>query len=1698
MSKEEDILGLIELQYDRQHRMERLLDNARKSGQLKSVGGLTSRLQVLDTYWAQFQDDHRTIRASRLKTVRESDYVRQDACGTVQEVYIAQRAEIQTLLDGLKVQEAESAAHAVPAQAVVPEASLPRIPIPKFEGKFDEWRNFKDLFESLIVDNPSLASVHRMHYLKQSVSGEPERLLRHYGVATGSFEQAWEALCARYDNRRLLVDQHLDAFRDIGPMRQESVSEVRRLLDRASELRAALRLLDQPVDAWDVILVNILRSKLDSATRRAWEMATADRREPVSWDRLAVFLDERRVALEAVAAAPSIGDGPRASSASERTSRRSLHLHRPKPTRCAECGSEHGLRECTAFKDRPVSSRRARAATCPSKGRCRKCGEPHQSLLHSARQSPAPALGKAPVTAHAATRMPAQRILLATARVCLMASDGRSAVARALIDQGSEVSLVSEALAQRLRASRRSLDVGLSGVSEGPPQRVRTSTSLRLRATAGLPFSTTVEALILPRLTAYYPPQRARLTGKWSHLRNLRLADDHDDDERIEAILGAEVFAEIVLTGLRRGPRGAPIAQRTRLGWVLFGALPSAAGAGGSHCHVVQCASDNMADLLRRFWEVEEIPVASQLSEEERACEEFFAASFRRRADGRYQVRLPFRSPPTELPLGDTRRIATASLHRLERRLLRQPSLGGAYRDFLDDYERQGHMIRLPLNVETPRPSYFIPHHPVIKQAPELKVRVVFNASQASTNGRSLNDLVHVGPRLQRELGEILLAWRMHRVAFSADIEQMFRQVRVAPEDQHLQQILWRDSQTQAISVYRLTTVTYGMACAPYLAIRTLHQLALDERERYPRAADLLCRQTYADDILAGADDLGEARHRQRELSSLLMAGGFRLRKWAVSHPELLSGIPGGDREPLVPLPDPGAVGASVLGVGWIPVEDAFYFSVNPGAPSTISKRGILSVVARLYDPLGWLGPMVVLAKILLQDLWLAGLGWDEALPSPLSRWDAFSTGLAEVSAIRVPRWTGWSPEVEIQLYGFSDASERAYAAVIYLRARRSDGTTRVALLASKTRVAPLKRVSLPRLELCGAQLLSRLMKAIVEALGCAEAPLVCWTDSSVTLHWITGHPSRWTTFVANRVSYIHESLPRASWRHVPSGDNPADCASRGLLAGGLREHALWWRGLSWLVEDPAGWPGLTCVAVDRSICEERRMVHVVAVNPEDWSGVLRACSFRKTIRVMAYMRRFLRVPRISGPLTADELSEARLRLLRITQHRFFAEELGRLKRGGALMVGSALRPLNPMMDERGLLRVGGRLQFSALPIDARQPVLLPRRSRLATLVVRDAHERTLHGGVQLTLLTVRREFWIPAGRSLVRQVIRGCVRCTRHKGTPITPFMAPLPRDRVLPHPPFSATGVDYAGPVAVRPSRGRGRTTSKGYIAVFVCFSTCAVHLEVVSDYSAPTFLAAFHRFAARQGLPVTVYSDRGTTFVGADRELRGQFEAVMALGGPVAASLSNQGTTWKFMPPSAPHFGGLWEAGVRSVKYHLRRVIGEQALTFEEFATLLARIEACLNSRPLCPLTDDPQDLESLTPGHFLIRRPLLCPPERSLGDVQVARLSRWQLLQHMTEHLWERWSREYLAQLQVRGKWLVASRPLDIGDLVILADSRFPPTRWPLGRITGLLPGPDRHVRVAQVRTADSTLTRPLVKLVRLPVDPKGAHPNQPST
>ncbi|XP_076278391.1 uncharacterized protein LOC143208143 [Lasioglossum baleicum] len=447
-------------------------------------------------------------------------------------------------------------------------------------------------------------------------------------------------------------------------------------------------------------------------------------------------------------------------------------------------------------------------------------------------------------------------------------------------------------------------------------------------------------------------------------------------------------------------------------------------------------------------------------------------------------------------------------------------------------------------------------------------------------------------------------------------------------------------------------------------------------------------------------------------------------------------------------------------------------------------------------------------------------------------------------------------------------------------------------------------------------------------------------------------------------------------------------------------------------------------------------------------------------------------------------MHEVKLILLRLEQSAAFSEDITNLRKDKPVAAKSRLAKLCPFLDQAGVLRVGGRLQAANLAYDRTHPAILPDESPLAKLWVDAAHKQCLHGGTQLTLAALRQDCWILRGRHLVNSCIHRCPVCIRWKGQTAQPRMGNLPLARVTPSRPFSRSGIDYAGPIHLRSGRGRGQRNSKGYIAVFICLATKAVHLEAVSDGSTETFLAALRRFVSRRGRCLELYSDCGRNFIGANHEQRTLLrQSVQQGGGPFAAA-STEGISWKFNPPSAPHFGGIWEAAVKSVKHHIRRVIGEQRLSFEELATLLTGIEACLNSRPLQPLSDDPEDPAALTPGHFLIGEPLLAIPEPNLDELPVSRLSRWQLVQQLRQHFWKRWSREYLNTLQTRVKWQKNKVLIKVGYLCLVKSEILPPTQWPLARVVQLHPGPDDSARVATVRTSTSQFLRPVHKLIPL--------------
>jgi len=457
-----------------------------------------------------------------------------------------------------------------------------------------------------------------------------------------------------------------------------------------------------------------------------------------------------------------------------------------------------------------------------------------------------------------------------------------------------------------------------------------------------------------------------------------------------------------------------------------------------------------------------------------------------------------------------------------------------------------------------------------------------------------------------------------------------------------------------------------------------------------------------------------------------------------------------------------------------------------------------------------------------------------------------------------------------------------------------------------------------------------------------------------------------------------------------------------------------------------------------------------------------------------------------TAPITPYELDSAKSYWVKKIQQEAFPQEIKMIAEKRALLKTSPLLRLTPFLDPNGLLRVGGRLQSALLSSSAKHPLILPRKSVLTSLIISDAHLRTLHGGTQVTLAVLRTEYWIIGGRTPVRSYILKCVRCARYRQKRAQQIMGQLPPERVTPSRPFLHSGVDYAGPFILKTWRGRNARTYKGYIALFVCLVTSAVHLEIVTNYSTDAFLAAFKRFVGRRGICATLLSDCGTNFKGADSELKSSFLSSTEETNKLANLLAKDGTHWRFIPPGAPHFGGKWEAGVKSVKYHLRRVMGSQLLTYEEINTFLVQIEAVLNSRPLCSLTEDPEDFTTLTPAHFLIGDTLATIPEPSLIEKRDSHLSRWQLISKTFESFWNHWQRDYLQRHLSIYKWNRTSDPIKTGTLVLVVDERYPPSKWPLDRIVETHPGKDGQVRVVTVRTQTSTFKRPIVKICPLPV------------
>ena len=1610
---------------------------------------------------------------------------------------------------------------------------LPKLDVPTFDGNLIHWKPFWEQFAVAVHNKRSLSNAEKTVYLQHAIKdGSAKNSIEGLSHSGDNYDEAIECLQLRYDRPRLIQRTHVQLIVDAPPLKEGNGRELRRLHDTIQQHARALKTLGCEVP--ETFLTSMIELKLDVDTLFEWQKHSQTATGVPHFHDLLQFIDLRAQASEA----------------SYATSKKQMQQPRRQPNRvgsfaansefsndCVICKTtKHPLYACNEFKAMSHDGRMRVLkvnrlcvnclgtghfkSQCKSVHRCKVCQRPHHTMLHSDspfRVDPRPrdkgAVQEDNVSSHATTRLKSN-VLLMTSRVLITSPDGSTVEARALIDNASSSSFISERLAHSLSLPRMQQSIrvsGIGGLSHKPP--LQSVTSFQLSSLQFSDKRVDVTAIIVPKVTCDLPMKPVTFGLDWTHLSHLPLADpSFGRPGRIDILLGADIFVEILGQGRRKGPAGSPTAFETDFGWVLCGDTGSTSASAQAHVHITafHTSVTSSDDILRKFWEIEESPTDQAcMSVEERTVVRHFESSHTHSKEGRFIVPLP--KDPKAPSIGESRSQAVKRFLSLERSL----NLKNRLQDFnsvMMEYIEMGHAEAIPEQdlEKPPELTFYLPMHAVYKAtSTTTKIRAVFDASAKSSTGVSLNDTLLVGPTVHPNLIDVLLRFRLYPVALTADVSKMYRAIELTEDDKDLHRFVWRSNQADTLKDYRMTRVTFGVSASSFAANMALKQNAINHCQDFPLAAEVVHECFYVDDCLTGANDTESALLLQQQLTELFSCGGFVLRKWNSSDSSVLKKIPEDlrDRNEVQTF-SKATEYSKTLGIEWNTTSDTFHLNVSkPTVVTAITKRNIVSDVAKVFDALGLFSPVTIKMKILLQRLWEVKIDWDDLVPESLLKvWMQWRMELPILTTMPIPRCyspVGFSPS-STQLHGFSDASEEAYAGVIYLRLVDSAGTVHTALVTSKTRVAPIKRLSIPRLELCGALLLTKLICHVKKVLNIPVTSVFAWTDSSIVLSWLIGNPRRFKTYVGNRVSSIIDEIPPDRWRHVPGVQNPADCASRGLFPNQLKGHQLWWKGPHWLLAEPSEWPEQPVTLCETVTAEEREtLCNLTIVNSTPIAETIiptnRFSDFTHLKRVTAWILRFidnLRATvsqrRLSSHLAVSELRSAEEYWLTIAQKESFTKEIDALKKERPLPKTSKLLPFRPTWDkERSVVRVGGRISNSTLSYSQLHPVILDGKHPITKLIIRSEHLRLMHAGPTLLLSSLNRKYHIIGARKTVRSITRQCITCRRHSVKPHNQQMGQLPIERVTVAAPFERSGVDYAGPFLIKYGHVRKPTIVKTYICLFVCLAVKAVHLELVSDMTTEAFIAALRRFIARRGCPSLIWSDHGSNFVGAKSELKAFYDLLSShiTQGAVSEFCSSHGIEWKYIPEKSPHFGGIWESAVKSAKKVLRRVLTPVKLTFEEFTTVLTQVESCLNSRPLTPVNlPDDDGIVALTPGHFLIGKPLLSLPDPQLSYRSVSLLKRWHLCQHLVRHFWERWYKEYLCTLNKYNKWRIPSRNIAIGDVVLVQETGTIPTRWPLARVIDTHPGQDKLVRAVTVKTSRGIYRRPVSKIaVLIPMD-----------
>ena len=1523
----------------------------------------------------------------------------------------------------------------------------------------------------------------KFQYLVQSLESEAKIMVERYPQSAENYPLAIAALKDRFANPKLLRKVYIRELQKLVISNVKSKVQLGEMYYKLDTQLRSLEALGNTTDSSE-FLYPIVESSLPEETLIAWQRSPeySGGEEKSDLKRLMAFL-HREVEAEQQRVLARTGYFQKEDRSKPKPKFTGKVKITDVPTAaslysgdmgCIFCGGRHISQECIRARTMSLSDKEAkvreanvcficlkkghRSSHCKQFVKCFKCNKKHFTIMCRGDNNTSSTNSKSvKEDVHtAASNMVTQKtdstltnshhggtVLLCTIKVRVCGPSGSREV-RALIDGGSQRSYIKTSLAQQLSCPVRETIIQRNEVFGGvitQPKEKKVyivnvaSCQSRYRKNLFLVGENVIcnSCPVIPK-------------GPWLQElqeKGIKLSDLGAKNTEVDILIGMDLIP-IIQTG--RGMRIKPnlLAEETVYGWILGGKLRGVDDKSVATLSISLLVNDNQS--ITDMWNLDTLGIkdsACQVSQENHNAEvkEKFQAELQQDAEGRYCVKLPWVSKDIQLPTNKV--IAERRLAKVTEKLKRENAFAN-YNQVFENWEAED-MIEVVSSRE--EDGHYLPHRPVFKpESLTTPIRPVFDASCKIGNNPSLNQCLEKGPNLLELIPSVLLRFREREVGVISDIRKAFQMISVDQNDRKYQRFLWWESEKcENLKVYQHKRVVFGMSSSPFMLAAVLEHHLDNSNLEDLSVASKLKKSLYVDNCAISFDSCEDYAEFKTKSVRLLSAAKMELRCWESN------------------VEYSGQENTTILGLTWNKKEDFLCVKVPTVTfdNNVVTKRSVLSLISKIYDPIGITCPAILQPKLLIQESWCSDFDWDKSWEGEQRQnFINWASEIETLSNVKIPRCAYLNPISKVQLHTFVDASQSVYAAVVFSRVETAQGII-VSLLAAKSRLAPVpkkKLVTIPRLELLGCVIGSRLANSVVKSLDLQEVAKFYWTDSATALAWIK-RQADWGTFVGNRTREISGLTNIKDWRHVPGELNPADLPSRGCSPTKLLESK-WWEGPLWLYNGPSSWPNMEIEEDEEEITAEIKKTPVkVNVAMEVSQPVF--SNFQSNVRLYGFVCRFLSNCRkakrdriYSQHLQEEERIKGESALLRLIQNNLDPKKLSQFK---------------IERDGEGLLRVKTKLTNRPDMEDFKFPILLPSEDLYVHQLIRSTHEKYCHAGAQFVLCNLREKYWIIRGRKTVTRVIQGCIICRRYSAKKFVGASAPLPKARVQGNYVFETTGVDLAGPLVLKGGY-------KAWIVIYTCAVYRCVYLDVVDSISAEEFLQSLERFTWTCGRPNLIYSDNGTNFVGAHNLMEElDWETVTRLSGVRAIK-------WRFNPPTASWWGGWWERLVRSTKDLLRRMIGRAKLTRKELVHCLCAISYTMNNRPLTTLTEDVQDLRPLTPAMFLRDLPVSGLPEfEEIGAAEVRKA--FKRIKALKEALQSRFRKEYLGQL-VQQASEEKRRTVEIGDLVLVGADNKKRFEWPIGRVVELLPGKDGETRLVRVKTSTGIFLRPIQRLFPL--------------